>query len=160
MTLPPLKLAKINGFYWVWNCTSVTYLWLCFLWIKQVLSLCSAACASAYFVVLSNLCSYMTTFHAAHTDVVIGTCDNFAYKVHTENGGSFSDHSKSVSFDSKSSVGWILALSFVAFIYQILAVLQLFLDFKIPNMKKVLCKCTCTIFFLTVCYSLLMFEII
>ena len=125
-----------------------------FPWILQVLSLCSAVCASAYFGVLADLCSYMTKLHAAHPNVVIGTCYTFSYRVVKDNR----DIEESLSFDSKSSVGWILALSFVTFIYQILAILQLFLDFEVPHIKKVLCKCTCTIFFLTVRSSLLTFE--
>lgn len=123
-----------------------------FLLIKQVLSLCSAVCASAYFGALVDLCNYIT-FHAAHTDVVIGTCNNFTYQIVSDEYNIV----ESLSFDSKSSIGWILALSFVAFIYQLLAILQLFLDFEAPNVKKILCKCTCTIFFLTVCSSLQIF---
>jgi hypothetical protein len=115
----------------------------------QVLSLCSVVSTSVYFGALQGLCGFMVKIQASHPDVVIGTCNNFQVHIITSDGST--SVTESLSFDVRGSVGWILALSLVAIAYQILAILQLFLNLQVLNTKKVLCKTVWTIFSLMVC---------
>ena len=116
----------------------------------QVLSLCSVVSASVYFGALADLCTFMVTTQTAHPSVVIGMCNNFQFHVTTSDGSV----TESLSFsDVRSTVGWILALSLVTIAYQIFALLQLFLNLQVLNIKKALCKTIWTVFSLMVCRS-------
>ena len=112
----------------------------------QVLSIFSIVTASVYLESLAGVCSFMDTSHTAHPHVVIGSCNSFQVCV-TIRGGSFDE---SISFDMRSSVYWILALSLLTIAYQGLAIFQLFFKVQVLNTKKVFCKTIWTVFSLVV----------
>ena len=75
-----------------------------------------------------------------------GNCDMFLYMVRTVTSSS----SKSVSFDQKSASGWLIFVSGLVIIYQTLALLQLFLNFKLLHMKIPVYKSLWTLFYIIV----------
>ena len=118
------------------------------LFITQVLSISSVIIASVYFGSVAGLCSFMATSQIAHPNVVVGNCNSFQVHVTISHGFL----SESMSFDSRSSVGWILALSFLVIAYQGLAMFQLCFKLQLLNRKKVFCRTIWTVFSLMVCF--------
>ena len=87
----------------------------------------------------------MELTHQKNHDTVIGTCEVFAYKYGTS-GGSTPYAEGTLKFESKGAAYWVLALSLVMLVYQVIALLQLFCKSGILNARKVCCKSTVTIF--------------
>ena len=87
----------------------------------------------------------MELTHQKNHDTVIGTCEVFAYK-YGKNGGSTPYAEGSLKFESKGAAYWVLALSLVVLIYQVIALLQLYCKSGILNARKACCKSTLTIF--------------
>lgn len=115
----------------------------------QVLSFACIAAASAYFGLLANLCRTVDEIRdlaAGNPNVVVGDCKELKYEFRM--GGSF--QSSTYGYDKKSAAGWIIFLSILVLIYQILALLQLFLHFKLLHIKIPVCKTYWTLFFIIV----------
>ena len=87
----------------------------------------------------------MELTHQKNPSIVIGTCEVFAYKYGTS-GGSKSYAEGSLKFESKGTAYWVLTLSLIVFIYQIVALLQLYCKSAIFNIRKDCCKSTVTVF--------------
>ena len=75
---------------------------------------------------------------------MIGTCEVFAYEYGT-NGGGEAVGEGTLKFESKGAAYWVLALSLVVLIYEILALLQLYCKSGILNARKACCNSTATI---------------
>ena len=103
-----------------------------------MLSLLSIAVAAAYFALLENLCQFMTAVVSRRnrSNLASGNCDYFTYSTNVESG----------VFDTMSTAGWIIFLSLLVVIYQILAVSQLFLNFKLLHIKIPIRKSFWTVF--------------
>ena len=94
---------------------------------------------------LSSFCQYMELTHQKNHNTVIGTCEIFAYKYGTNSGGGPVGEG-SLKFESKGTAYWVLALSLVMLIYEVLALLQLYYKSAITNARKPCCKSTATVF--------------
>ena len=94
---------------------------------------------------LSSFCQYMELTHQKNHNTVIGTCEIFAYKYGTNSGGGPVGEG-SLKFESKGTAYWVLTLSLVMLIYEILALLQLYCKSAILNARKACCKSTATVF--------------
>ena len=126
-------------------------------WYTQILSIGSIGAASAYLGALSSLCQYMELTHQKNHNTVIGTCEVFAYKYGTNSGGEPVGEG-SLKFESKGTAYWVLALSLVMLLYEILALLQLYLKSGVLNARKACCKSTVTVTIFSIFVSLYVTE--
>ena len=76
----------------------------------------------------------------------IGNCETFKYQYHFYQNGTYKVSEDSKTFLQTASIIFILALSTLVIIYQLLAVLQLFLNVKPLSIRKTCCNSTCSIF--------------
>ena len=85
---------------------------------------------------------------ARDPSIVVGSCKALVYVIQTAT----SFQSRKFGFDEKSAAGWIIFLSILVIIYQVLAFLQLFLHFKLLHIKIPLSflKTFWTLFFIIV----------
>ena len=92
----------------------------------------------------------MELTHQKNPNIVIGTCEVFAYKYGTGDDPGIPIAEGSLKFESKGSAYWVLVLSLAMFFYQIIALLQLYFKCGILNIKRACYYSTVTIFFIVV----------
>ena len=87
-------------------------------------------------------------------NVVVGSCEQFKYEIRMVNRfgieTSSSVRSKAIGFEKKSAAGWVIFLSVLVMIYQVFALLQLFLHCKLLHIKIPILKAFWTLFFIIV----------
>lgn len=137
-----VRYHEVSWRRWPLTCTSYRAKSQDVFLLPQVVSLTSAVVASVYLGILANLCNFMVTTGKQNPDVPVGSCEVFMYQVSSEGFES----EGSLTFDRAGPVCVVLVLSVLLIIYQILAILQLFLNVEVLNIMKTCCKSTCTVF--------------
>lgn len=132
--------------------------------LSIVVSFTSIIAASVYMGIFKTICDFMETAASPgklnpdnHT---IGNCETFQYRYTVQSPNGVITHSGSFTFLQTTSIIFILALSTLVIVYQLLAVLQLFLNVKPLSIRKTCCKSTCSIFSMIDVPLLIIFAIL